>query len=455
MKPGSCRKMDKKNSYIALVIGIAFCSFILYSFTVKKELPIKAALTPASFSLPLSHEFPKYPFINFDLNKIDYYGDSTQFTRFYRKLDSLIFSGKGKINVMHMGGSHVQAGTLSNRMRENLFSLSEGMKGERGFYFPFRLAHTNGPRNFKVEYSGDWEGCRNAHKKQHCDWGVSGYNASTSDTLTHIKTWSFDKDSVIYPFSSCRIYHHLRENCYEISPDTSMALLETIRDSSAGFTQFVFAQPYDTLSLHVEKTDSLQNYFAIQGIKLENENPGLSYHSIGVNGASVPSYLRCNNFVEQLKTFPPDLVIFGIGINDAYMPSSSFKQREFEANYDTLITWIRNANPETSFLFLTNNDSYYRRKYANKNALKVKEAMLNLAERHDAAVWDLFEIMGGLNSVKSWQKAGLAKKDKIHFTPQGYILQADMMFEALKNGYGNYLEEEYSLFPKKNQNPQN
>jgi lysophospholipase L1-like esterase len=37
----------------------------------------------------------------------------------------------------------------------------------------------------------------------------------------------------------------------------------------------------------------------------------------------------------------------------------------------------------------------------------------------------------------------LAKKDKIHFTPEGYVLNADLLFEAIKQSYGVYLNNQY------------
>lgn len=108
-------------------------------------------------------------------------------------------------------------------------------------------------------------------------------------------------------------------------------------------------------------------------------------------------------------------------------------------NYDSIIQTVKEVNPDVAILLTTNNDSYYNRKTPNKRAILVKEAMYELAERHDAAVWDLFEIMGGLNSIFQWQKNGLAKKDKIHLTPAGYKLVGDLLFEAILNAYKNYL----------------
>ena len=69
--------------------------------------------------------------------------------------------------------------------------------------------------------------------------------------------------------------------------------------------------------------------------------------------------------------------------------------------------------------------------------------MYELAQEHQGAVWDLFEIMGGYQSIKKWELAGLAKRDKIHFTRKGYEFQADLMFDAIKRSYGDYLSNKY------------
>ena len=63
-----------------------------------------------------------------------------------------------------------------------------------------------------------------------------------------------------------------------------------------------------------------------------------------------------------------------------------------------------------------------------------------LAKKHDAAVWDQFDVMGGLYSMRDWEKAGLAKKDKVHFTNEGYQLLGDLLYNALIKDYRNHLK---------------
>ena len=180
--------------------------------------------------------------------------------------------------------------------------------------------------------------------------------------------------------------------------------------------------------------------FTLTGIFLGNNNHGFSFHSIGVNGAAVPDYLRCENLVRDLRMLHPDMVVFGIGINDASGPN--FDTAVFRANYLSLIDSIRSVNPDCAFVFITNNDSYrkVRRKRrnhyeVNRNGLLAREVFYRLADDCGGAVWDQFEIMGGLESMDTWYKEKLAQKDRIHFTTAGYQLIGDLFSNALFEAY--------------------
>ena len=49
--------------------------------------------------------------------------------------------------------------------------------------------------------------------------------------------------------------------------------------------------------------------------------------------------------------------------------------------------------------------------------------------------------MGGLNSILVWQRFGLAKRDRIHFTGKGYLLQGDLFFNAFLKSYDHYIDD--------------
>ena len=54
--------------------------------------------------------------------------------------------------------------------------------------------------------------------------------------------------------------------------------------------------------------------------------------------------------------------------------------------------------------------------------------------------------MGGLNSIVLWQQNHLAQSDKIHFTREGYLLIADLFFNALMQDFESYLGQNKQVY---------
>jgi len=404
-----------------------------------KKLVGLAALFVALFQASAQdypHEKTNYPFINYDKNKLEFYGDSSGFGKLFEKFDRTIFEGEGQIDIIHMGGSHIQAGIFSATMRKKIQTIQPGLNSYRGFLFPYQMARTNNPSNYHVRYSGSWSGCRNVEKKKTCDLGLSGISVTTRSTSSSLKIY-FDQEHLSYNFTTLKVFHETDSASFSIQPEDTAYIMEV--NEELGYTAFHFSNPQDTMSLRFEKTSEEQNYFSLYGLEFENEDPGFAYHAIGVNGADVPAYLRCNLLENHATAVKPDIAIFSIGINDAY--TTRFNPEFFKSNYRELIRRIKNASPNVKIIFTTNNDSYYRRRYVNKNGEKVRAAMIELAREHNAAVWDLYTIMGGSNSIVEWVGFGLAKQDKVHFTKAGYELVGDLFFSALIKSYEYHLDK--------------
>ncbi|MCO6500070.1 MAG: hypothetical protein J5I47_06795 [Vicingus serpentipes] len=383
------------------------------------------------------HLLPQHDFIEYDSNYIHFYSDSANYASFFNKLDTLVFKGKGKVNIMQIGGSHIQADIWSDQMRKNFQQLSPDLNGGRGFLFPYTLAHTNNPHYYKVSYTGKWDGYRNSVMKHDITWGVSGITASTGDSLSSFKILFRGNNTPSYDFNRIKVFHDLDSTSFSIR-FLGDSCVTTKTNKEIGYTEFFLNDYVDSLEFEIVQTDSNQTHFNLYGISLDNDDPGIIYNSIGVNGASTKSYLRCELFTQHLKAINPDLVIFCIGINDAY--DSDFCEFCYEENYDTLVSWFRSVNPDVQFLFVTNNDSYYKRRYPNKRVFKARDVMINLSKKYNSGMWDMFNIMGGLGSIRTWQKYGLAKKDRVHLTKNGYIIMGDLMFSALMKEYEKHLQ---------------
>ncbi len=383
------------------------------------------------------HKYSDYNFVNYKENYIHFYDDNSNFNTFFEKLDTLLSSKKGKVRIMQIGGSHIQAEIWPDRVRKDLLQLSSDINGGRGFVFPFKIAETWNPKNFQISYTGTWKSYRNSIKKHKVKWGVSGITVVTIDSVSSFNIGYRNDTLTNYKFNRIKIFHNTDPQSFSVNLRSNIPT-KIITNHDLGFTEFILEKETDTLSIEIRKTNRSQTNFTLYGISLENDKPGIVYTSIGVNGAKISSFLRNELFVDQLKSINPDLVIFCIGINDAYNPE--FCSTCYEDNYNQLVNWITSVNPNVEFLFVTNNDSFYKRKYPNKRVFKARDVMISLAEKYNAGMWDMFEVMGGLGSIENWKNHGYAKKDKIHFTDKGYHLLGDLMFSALMKEYNKYLK---------------
>jgi len=372
-------------------------------------------------------------------NRVVFPGDSTAFQRYHEKLDKLVFEGKGQVQVVHIGGSHIQADIWSQQARHRMQSMAPGLRAGRGLVFPYTTAKTNNPWWYTVASTGTWTAVRNVNKADSSTLGLAGISVTTRDTLTHLKIGFRNGAYPVHEFNRVKVLHDM-DSSFAVeawSADSVVRITKRV-DAAAGFTEFRYDRYRDTLRLRFVRTDTTQVKFTLHGILLESDDPGIVYHAVGVNGAATSSYLRCQHFTEDLALIEPDLVVFSVGINDAH--DTDFDAAKFERNYAALIARVRAAAPGAAILLTTNSDSYVKRRTPNRNAFAVRDAMMRLGAREGVAVWDLFGAMGGLGSIREWESAKLAKNDRIHFNREGYVLLGDMMYAALMEKYAEHLK---------------
>ena len=413
--------------------GLIFIGLLLVSLFAKAQ------------EKPLMRSIPNCDFAHFERNHLIIPGDSTALERFFSKMDSVIFLGEGNVSIMHIGGSHVQAGVFTQQFRDDLLSISTDLIGGQNFVFPFTAGKTNNPSHFMVSYTGEWTYCRNAVRRETDKrMGLAGAAVTTTDSIASISIISRERyPSDLTPnfdFNKVTVIGFSETENVEPVVSYDGAVLQG--DYDEWQSTYTFQLPDFTDSICI-CFDTIAGEFTLTGVLLENSMTGISVHGVGVNGASVPSYLRCDDFERDLELIRPDLIIFGIGINDA--AEKDFEKETFKQNYGELISIMQRVNPDCALLFVTNNDSFKRikkKKYeVNPNGKIVQQAFKEMAEDYGAAVWDQFDVMGGLRSMQDWEKAGWAQKDKVHFTREGYRLMGDLLYNALIESYMRHVKQ--------------
>lgn len=218
----------------------------------------------------------------------------------------------------------------------------------------------------------------------------------------------------------------------------SISSTQTVINSGYGY--YSIAQlPSETNNLKIQgvRGTNLQYKTHFDGILLENTGrTGVMYSMIGADAAQFMHYNRAEHFFQQLAGMEADLIIISLGTNES-AGWGNVSEESFRAEVESFISSVRRNAPTASILLSTNPDCAVARSPYN-NVSAIRNVLIEVAARNNLAYWDLQTIMGGRGSIHQWRANGLSAADNVHFTQQGYILQGELLYNALMNGYGYY-----------------
>ncbi len=391
-----------------------------------------------------SSAYTAFKFIKNEKNKIE--NDSSALSFFYEKLYQLEHKENDRINIVHIGDSHLQADFFSGAVRQKL-QLKFGNAG-RGLIFPYRVAKSNEPTNYKSTSSDTWNSKRNVFYDNPLPIGISGFTVETYDSLAQLDIVVKDQPGLSYSFSKIALFHEKRLDNYDITVCDEMncerGLFKSMDSSANRFvSELKLDKPMKEIIFRNKRSDTAnQHSTRIYGLLLENDSAGILYNTIGVNGAEYRHYNMSKYFTAQLSYLNADLIILSLGTNEAF--SGGFDKVVLNNNIDTLITNLRITNPNAAILLTTPGDSYRKSRKGRVKNPDVKIARLtiiNYCTQHNLAYWDWYEIMGGYGSMNNWFLMKLAQKDKVHYNGRGYMIQGDLLYRALVEGYNQYQQK--------------
>jgi lysophospholipase L1-like esterase len=382
----------------------------------------------------------RYPFLNTSADRIENAQIGLQ--RFYEKLAQLplqpVALPGSRVSVVHLGDSHLQADELTDEVRQQL-QRRHGNAG-RGLVFPYRLARTNGSSAyFSKDLGGTWRTRRLTGRPDTARWaGISGLSVATHDSgagfalriaLLRRPTGQFNHLTLLRQPGPTAFDWQVRS--------ASGRLLGTVPGAAPGVAQSL---PLDSLRSYVElrttRANANQSQALLYGLLLDNGQPGLLYHSMGINGAAVRNYNQAPRYFEQLPALAPDLIIVSLGTNDAY--AAGFDTAVFRRQLDTLVTRLRRRCPGADVLLTGPPDSYRARRYRNPDLARLRAVLRAYCAEHDLAYWDVSAVQGGYGSMRIWLNNGLAANDLVHFSSAGYRLQGHLLYLALQHGFASF-----------------
>ncbi len=177
----------------------------------------------------------------------------------------------------------------------------------------------------------------------------------------------------------------------------------------------------------------------VLGVFLDG-NKGIAVDNFPMRGSSGTGYeiIKSSLLSQQLRMNNVRLIVMQYGINVVPNPTSNYGF--YERLFLSQLKAIKRAAPDVDILVIGPSDM--SRKVGGEyvsypNITKIRDAMRNAAFATDCAFWDLYETMGGENSMVSWVQndPSLASKDFTHFNARGARHVGEMLYDALLSEY--------------------
>ena len=397
----------------------------------------------------------RFSFVNYDQNHLEW----SSFSAIKPFFDKLKLADKQKVKVLHIGDSHVhfdmQCGTIRNGMQE-IFGY-----GGRGSVATYSLAGAHASYDYNTSHKGRWKGTKNTNNTNSLSLGITGITGRTEDSTASFKVNFVAGSEIKENYKTIKIYCQQSPESFDLlvkyatdkEPIFVSASNLGSQNNKKPYIEVALPQTSNNLQFLIKKSNANQKFFEVHGIMIEsNENSGILYNSVGVNGAGLNNILRQNLLGEHIKDMLPDLVVIDLGVNDFYA-GNTLNENQAEENLKKIINNIRENSPNTVILLTNPQDTYFGTR--NITAGEQYAALTRrIAFENNCAFYDYFQISGGRCSMLKWQSHGLAKSDRIHLTNGGYRVKGELYMNALLNAFSTSLTKtELDNFVVKHRKP--
>ncbi|MCX6351787.1 MAG: GDSL-type esterase/lipase family protein [Bacteroidetes bacterium] len=177
----------------------------------------------------------------------------------------------------------------------------------------------------------------------------------------------------------------------------------------------------------------------IFGVSLDG-NSGVVLDNVGMRGSSGTDFTRIDaGFLSmQLKATGVKLLILQFGVNVVPYLKDNFEY--YEKEFYRQLKYIKDHNPDVCIIVIGTSDMAMKEgtDYVSyPNIEGTRDAQRRAAFKAGCVYWDLFQAMGGKNSMVSWvnEEPALAEKDYTHFNPKGAKIIGEMVYKSIMNNY--------------------
>lgn len=346
------------------------------------------------------------------------------------------------LRILHYGDSQIENDRMTSLLR---YRFQKVFGGSGCGIVPAIPLYFGNP-TFKESFEGDWTrhtgfGKRDSTLEHNCYGMLACFTdvpEPEGDKLPSLK-FQFHKGKRASSFTKVKIYMH----AYADSGFIALHLNDTISDTIWAIPEGYKVQEYEP-EVVVDKIEfefSLPKGGRVYGIGFDPET-GVQIDNIAMRGSSGLEFSKSDR--QTLDTMiseqNPGLIILQFGGNVVpYIASTAYYKKAFIRE----ITYLKVLFPDVAILVIGPGDMSTKEngKFVTYPSLEpVRDALRGAALESDCSFWDMYEAMGGKNSIQNFVLADppLATTDYIHFTSKGANMMAGRFFDAVMLEYGRF-----------------
>jgi len=361
---------------------------------------------------------------------------------FYLQLDKAA-RGEGSLRIIHYGDSQIENDRMTSLLR---YKLQKAFGGY-GCGLVSAVPLYSGNPAFAENWDGDWErftifGSRDPSVK-HNAYGIMGAFTALPDHP--VGEWSklefsFPDGKRASRFDRVKLYLHSYADSSAVSYSVNDSISDTLRISGGGFQVLSFVP-----GVKAEKLDlsfSLPAGGRVYGLSFESRK-GVIVDNVAMRGSSGLIFSKMDSTLlkNMYRDMKVKLLILQFGGNVIpYIEDPNFYKRAFKRE----IRYLKKVCPDIPFIVIGPSDMSEKvdGHFVTTSMVEpVRNALKEAALESGCAFWDMYEAMGGHNSMPSFVLADppLAVSDYVHFTPRGANLMSELFFNSLMEDYSRYL----------------
>lgn len=362
----------------------------------------------------------------------------------FEALEKTKNSKKGKVRIMHYGDSQIEGDRITGIIRNELQKVYGGIGAG---LIPVVEGVPNA--SIKQTNSENWNRFTlfgkvdtNIHHKRYgplCGFGMFTYPSDTNQTETQTAWVQFEPSRMTYfntrKFTNVTLYYGHNPQAF---------ITKTIINDSVTKSEIIASnEGYATLKWHFDQAPEKLKFEFLAKVSPEfyafsfEGNYGVTVDNIGLRGSSGTLFKRLDH--QQLSQYmtsqPVQLMILQFGGNSVPYIESEEKAVRYANWFRSQIKYLMTLNPNIPFVVIGPSDMSTKidGQFTTYPYLEsVRDALQKIAFEVGAGYWDLYEVMGGKNSMISWVEAEkpLAGKDYTHFNNLGTRKVSELFMKA-------------------------